>query len=176
MNELTRSHLVEMERLERRQLIIVPLAPLRLLEIASRTSHAVLPQAPNTVINHQGWSAIWLSPQRWLITESVASAAAVTLATMAPGTNIVDVSNGRVGFRLTGEASSFVLAKGTPLDLRRRSFPVGSCAQTRCAGFAILLIRNDNGFDIFVDTTLANSFRDWLLDAAREFIALMPKP
>jgi sarcosine oxidase, subunit gamma len=73
-------------------------------------------------------------------------------------------------FRLQGDAAVDCLQKLCGVDLREKSFPVGSIAQTSVARLNCVVIRDpDNAFHLLTDSASAIWFWDNLLDAMAEF-------
>ena len=133
----------------------------------------LLPTAPNRTIPHDHWRALWLRPNAWLLTgapETPDDARwSELMRAMEEGLcRLLDLSHARVCINLRGTATATVLAKGTPLDLRPHRFLQGHCARTWCAGFTVVLDRVTDGIDVYVDSSLAVAFWDWLEDAAVE--------
>jgi heterotetrameric sarcosine oxidase gamma subunit len=132
----------------------------------------VLPDEPNSSREYAGWRALWLRPDGWLLTVAgdghtlehpFGSGAAQKLC------RLTDVSHAMVCIALSGSAARVLLAKGTPLDLRPDRFGAGQCARTWCAGFTVLLDCHHTSIDIYVDTSFAVAFWQWIGDAAEEF-------
>ena len=133
----------------------------------------LLPTVPNRVTPHEHWRALWLRPNAWLLSGAPdlpgdARWPELTRAAEEGVCRIFDLSHARVCINLKGTATAAVLAKGTPLDLRPHRFPQGHCARTWCAGFTVVLDRVADGIDVYVDSSLAVAFWDWLGDAAVE--------
>lgn len=81
-----------------------------------------------------------------------------------------DLSHGRCGTRISGGQAAFVLNKGLAVDLSLMQFPVGSVAQSSIDHIGVWLFRRDDQtFDLYVATSYAQSFGEWLADAALEF-------
>lgn len=150
----------------------------------------LLPTLPNRTIPHGPWRALWLRPNAWLLSgppdipddarhREMTDAAnddaqsarwpELTRAVKEGLCRVFDLSHARVCINLKGTANAAVLAKGTPLDLRPLRFPQGHCARTWCAGFTVVLDRLADGIDVYVDSSLAVAFWDWLGDAAVEW-------
>jgi sarcosine oxidase, subunit gamma len=134
----------------------------------------LLPTVPNQTIPHDHWRALWLRPNAWLLsgvpeTPGDARWPELTRAVEEGLCRVFELSHARVCINLKGTATAAVLAKGTPLDLRPHRFPQGHCARTWCAGFTLVLDRVADGIDVYVDSSLAVAFWDWLLDAATEW-------
>lgn len=134
----------------------------------------LLPTEPNTTVDHGVWRAARLRPDGWWLIETPPTGAVQSIfetETSPPGFLLTDISHSRACIRVSGAAARHTLAKGTPLDLRPSHFGPGRCATTWCAGFTVFLNFRDVGFDIYVTTSLAIAFWDWLSDAVEEFRA-----
>jgi sarcosine oxidase subunit gamma len=131
-------------------------------------AYGLLPDQPCRSVDHGTWRALWIRPDGWLLIDAPGSTAARDAFVEPVGRRlcrIVDLSHSLVCVRLRGAGARTVLAQGTPLDLRARAFAAGSCARTRCADFAVLLDQQPDGIDVYVDTSLALAFWNWLADA-----------
>jgi sarcosine oxidase, subunit gamma len=132
----------------------------------------LLPTVPNRTIPHDHWRALWLRPNGWLLSGAPDVPGArwpeLKRAVEEGLCRVFDLSHARVCINLRGTATAAVLAKGTPLDLRPHRFLQGHCARTWCAGFTVVLDRVADGIDVYVDSSLAVAFWDWLGDAAVE--------
>jgi sarcosine oxidase subunit gamma len=152
-----------------------------------RVLDLLLPGEPGTSARKEQIAALWLGPDEWLVTcpaldvppliDSLREALADTHAA------ITDLTDGRVAFRVAGPSARYVLAKGTPLDLHRRAFPIGSCAQSLLARAAVLfhLLEDDPergpSFDVYVSRSFARYLWEWLEDAGREYgVQIEPAP
>lgn len=82
----------------------------------------------------------------------------------------IDVGSARTRISLRGEAVRDLLAVGVKIDLRPKSFPVGTFAQTP-AGNANTIIHASaiDRFDVYVSRSFASSWRVWLEHAGQEF-------
>ena len=133
-----------------------------------------LPSVPNTVAGERRrW--LWLGPGEWLLVDDhsldgvagrltgALDGIAHVVAPLGPALAVVEIA---------GSAARDLLAKGCPLDLRPRHFPVGSCARTLLDQLRVTLHlrRPDPAFDLYVDVSVARHAAAWLLDAAAEFL------
>ena len=133
----------------------------------------VLPIEPNRAIAHDTWRATWLRPDGWLLSglEPMSGRAWSGLLSAAEYRvcRLTEITHSRVCFALEGDRAPLLLAKGTPLDLRRHRLGPGQCARTWCAGFTVLLDHVGDAIHVYVDAPLAVAFWDWLCDAALEW-------
>jgi sarcosine oxidase subunit gamma len=144
-----------------------------------RVLDLLLPGEPGTSAAKAQIAALWLGPDEWLVTcpagdlpglvGSLGEALAETHAA------VTDITDGRVAFRVAGPSARDVLAKGCPLDLHPRAFPIGSCAQSLLAKASVLihLLDDDDergpSFDVYVARSFAHYLWMWLEDAGREY-------
>ncbi len=125
-----------------------------------------LPLTPNSVISADTRRIFWLSPQRWLVTDSASD---FTVPEFIGG-SISNVSSGRTIIRLHGPKIRDVLAKGCPLDLHPKSFRFGDCAQSRFGSLNILLDHiDDQTFDVYVARGFARVLWEELTEASYEY-------
>jgi len=87
--------------------------------------------------------------------------------------DLADVTDGRIAFELSGPLAADLLAKGAPVDLHERAFPIGSCAQTRLAQIHVLIDRpadaQGDGFVLYADISYAAHLIAWFDAAAAEY-------
>jgi heterotetrameric sarcosine oxidase gamma subunit len=154
------------------------LPQLALLELRGKPAEmdsnllALLPREANTTLDHAGWRAARVRPDAWWLIEAPPTGRAhgvIGSATSGTGLLLIDISHSRACIRLSGAAARLTLEKGTPLDLRPNRFCPGCCATTWCAGFTVFVDVSSAAFDIYVTTSLAIAFWDWLSDAVEEF-------
>jgi sarcosine oxidase subunit gamma len=142
---------------------------------AAAVLHVQLPVVPNTASRARGMRALWLGPDEWLIVSAVEFPSSSSFR-VANGT-LTDVSHGRAVLRLSGPDVCQVLAKGCPLDLDVRDFPVGACAQTAIAKINVILDRvQPQVFDLYCPRSHAGSFWHFVTDAAAEYGCNIVRP
>ena len=133
------------------------------------------PDGPDGPNGKDGWGAIWLGPDEWLLTMPGGRGNPLfgALAAAADGRHaaLSDVSDARTVLTLSGPRARAVLEKGCGLDLHPRAFRTGQCAQTRLARAAILLHQTADApaYDIHVAWSFAAYLWVWLEDAAAEY-------
>ncbi len=83
---------------------------------------------------------------------------------------VSDQSHGRVIMRIGGPKARNVLAKGTPVDLHPKEFPVGKSAVTQMAHVGVHFTRTgEDDYELSVFRGFAESFWEWLTTQAEEF-------
>jgi sarcosine oxidase subunit gamma len=157
----------------------VAMADLRLdpAESAAVATHlgVALPTTPNTWVQGDTTTVIWLGPDEWLVTSPFTAPedldAGLRAAVGGAGA-VIDVSAQRTTLSLRGAHARDVLATGCALDLHPRVFGAGRAAQTTL-GLAgvVLLALDDSGehYQLLVRSSFARYLATWLLDAAVEF-------
>jgi heterotetrameric sarcosine oxidase gamma subunit len=110
----------------------------------------------------------WLAVSKSLSNEALARDLAQRLAGLA---SISDQSGGRTVLRVSGPRVREVLAKGLPIDLDPRAFPLGSAATSTISlmGVQLWQIDDTHSYDIAVFRSLSASFWRWLTASAAEF-------
>jgi sarcosine oxidase subunit gamma len=146
----------------------------RALQDRVREAYGVdLPQG-SRVVEGREVSFVGYGPGQWLaISEALANEAlARDLAERLKGlASISDQSSGRTVIRISGPRAREVLAKGLPIDLDPRAFPLGSAATSTISLMGVQLWQADDtrSYDIAVFRSLSESFWRWLTAAAAEF-------
>ena len=146
-------------------------APLR---VAVKASYGVDLPDGSTVVHGPEVSFCGYGPGQWLaVSESLGNEAlAGDLAQKLKGlASISDQSGGRTVLRISGPRARDVLAKGLPLDLDPRSFPLGSAATSTVSLMGVQLWQTDDtrSYDIAVFRSVSASFWRWLTASAAEF-------
>ena len=110
----------------------------------------------------------WLAVSEALANEALASELAAKLQGLA---SVSDQSGGRTVLRMGGNRAREVLAKGLPIDLDPRAFPLGSAATSAISHIGVQLWQADDmrSYDLAVFRSLSESFWRWLTASAAEF-------
>lgn len=128
---------------------------------------------PGRAVSLDGASVLTLSFGRYLAVGAGAGAGlAGRLESAIPADrgSVIDLGHARAAVRLGGPGATDVLRKGPAIDLDIRRFPVGAVAQTAIHHLGLVIHRRAaDKFDLFVFRGYAQSFWDWLTDAAYEF-------
>lgn len=110
----------------------------------------------------------WLAVSETLANEALARDLSAKLEGLA---SISDQSGGRTVLRVSGKRAREVLAKGLPIDLDPRAFPLGSAATSVISLMGVQLWQVDDtrSYDIAIFRSLSQSFWRWLTVSAGEF-------
>jgi methylglutamate dehydrogenase subunit D len=110
----------------------------------------------------------WLAVSASLANEALARELSAKLAGLA---SISDQSGGRTVLRISGPHARDVLAKGLPIDLDPRAFPLGSAATSAISHMGVQLWQLDDtrSYDLAIFRSVSESFWSWLTASAAEF-------
>ena len=132
----------------------------------------------NTVVEKDGLSVFWMSPDQWLLLSNDESQ--VDKLSMLVGAledvfaQINDVSGGQTIINIKGEKALEVMNKGTTLDVHPLVFKPGQCAQGVFAKMNVLIspkqVDNHHEFDLIVRRSFADFLGRWLTNACFEYI------
>lgn len=150
--------------------------PPRSAELCAAALGVALP-GPNTWIDAGSAHVLWQAFDEWLLItpDGKQAALATSLWNALQSTHhaITDVSDLRARFSLEGPNARDVLQKGCAVDLHPRVFTSSSCVTTALARVRVTLRRIGvaDGYEILVERSYGAYLRDWLADAALEYIA-----
>jgi heterotetrameric sarcosine oxidase gamma subunit len=121
--------------------------------------------------NPDGLGFVWAGPGRWLAKTAAQSGAALetTLRNELSGlASIINQTDGRCVFRISGPSLREVLAKGVPLDLDPQAFGPGDTALTLVGHVSVHFWQLDRvpTYEFAVPRSFAASFCEWLFAAA----------
>jgi len=134
-----------------------------------------LPTDPNTFVENERFTVIWLGPDEWYIVapagEEMDVAAQLEEALAGQHFAVNDLASGLTTVRVNGQNARELLQKGCTLDLHPRAFGEGQCAQTLVAkaGVLILFRGDEPSFDLVVRRSFADYLFLWIEDAAGEY-------
>ncbi len=135
-----------------------------------------LPLEAGNVAETQGYGALWLGPDHWLVVCDKGQGPALTERLQKAYQGLfaaaVDVSGARARLRVTGPAAADLLATGCRLDLDPAMFGPGQCLQTPLGNVTAIIHCVDlepPAYDVYVPRSTAMSFWKWLEHAGREF-------
>ncbi|MEM9099403.1 MAG: sarcosine oxidase subunit gamma family protein [Pseudomonadota bacterium] len=112
--------------------------------------------------------AVWMSPDELLLfcpyANAPAKAAALGQALAGEHHMAVDVSDTRAVILVTGRGAQELMAKGAPLDLSDKAFPIGTARRTHFAEIAVGIWRTgDEAWEIVCFQSYAQHLFDWLV-------------
>ena len=115
----------------------------------------------------------WMSPDELLVlvphSEAEAATATITDALAGQHALVVNVSDARAMFRLTGPGVREVIAKGAPVDMSPDVFQSGQIRRTRIGQLAAAFwINDDDSLDVICFRSVAGYLFDWLTMAAKD--------
>lgn len=136
-----------------------------------------LPTTPNRAREKGDMSALWLSPDEWLLltSEDDASRLTSTFKVMLSDKHfaLTDVSDNRTMLELSGPDCWSVLGKLGSLDYHPRAWKRGDCAQSLLGSAQVIIQMKKDGKSPVFNLLVRNSFADYLAsiltDAMQEF-------
>lgn len=132
----------------------------------------VLPIVPNTVTSRGDRFALWLGPDEWLVVGPDGDEIAQPLAAALTGVmaSVLDMSANRTTIEIRGPRAREVLEAGCSIDLHRRAFGPGQCAQTWLARANVILHQLDDEprYRILVRPSFVPYLATWLLDTVTD--------
>jgi sarcosine oxidase subunit gamma len=116
----------------------------------------------------------WAGPSQWLALAERVEAPAFELrlrSSLAGDASVIDQSDGRTIFRISGPYARKALSKGIHIDLHPRTFKPGCVAITAVSNIITHFWQTDAAptYEFAVFRSFAGSFCEWILDAAAEF-------
>lgn len=98
--------------------------------------------------SRDGWHALHLAPDEWLLVGAVEAAAGLQERFASAGQTIahslVDVTDRSLGLDISGKLATDLLSAGCPLDLDSRTFPTRACTRTLFGKAMVMLWRTDD--------------------------------
>lgn len=142
------------------------------IDAIGRVLGVPLPTEPNRGVG-DALRVLWLAPGEWMIVGHGVEADVVLAAPArgAAAVHLANVTQGRIRYVVDGPRSRDLLAKGCALDLHRRTFQPGRCAQSALAQVLVLIERHhdDDCFQVYADASYARHLDLWFEDALIEF-------
>ena len=143
------------------------------MSLCSKILENIIPIKPNTYIQNEKLSIIWLGPNEWLIVSNDENDPCEKLNDQIGDleTSVTDVSENRTIIRVSGKKINILLSKFLVLDLEKNLSTTGLCAQTLFVKVPVLLLRNNNNevpeVDIFVNRSYSKYIYDLLVDGTK---------
>ena len=143
------------------------------LSSCGKILEAILPIKPNTYARNENITAMWLSPDEWLVTNNRDGLFKKLKDEIGDlEASVTDISENRTIIRISGEKIYTLLSKFLFLDLERNLSDQSSCAQTLFVKVPILLVRNHKDaqipeIDIFENRSHANYIYNLVVDGTK---------
>ena len=145
------------------------------IKAASKVLGHKLPLLPNTFIQKNHQSSVWLGPDEWLLNcppgDENSLENDLNTALQALHHSVTDVSDNSTIIHLSGHQSRSVIMKGCAVDIHPRVFNPGNAFQSNLAAASVIMWQLDliPTFNIMVRSSFASYLWEWLLDAGAEF-------
>ena len=145
------------------------------IKAASKVLGYELPLLPNTFIQKNDQSSVWLGPDEWLFNcpsgdeSSLENDLNTALQTLHH--SVTDVSDNSTIIHLSGHQARSVIMKGCAVDIHPRVFSPGDAFQSNIGAVSVIMWQLDllPTFNIMVRASFASYLWKWLLDASAEF-------
>ena len=137
----------------------------------SKHFNLVVTPTPNRAVTDSNLTVLWHGPGQWLIVRPPAVAAlSDELATVCgEDAAVVDLGHARSVLRFEGAGVRDVVAKGSSIDLRLARFAPGAGALTALGKIGALLhVVAPETIDVYVASSYAQAFIEWLAHAAQD--------
>jgi len=124
------------------------------------------------ITTRDGKTLAWMSPDEMLLMLP-ADAVAATLKRIAEALAglhhlVVDVTDARAVFRISGPHAREVIAKGAPVDMAPGYFEPGTIRRTRLGQVAAAFwMAEDNAIDLICFSSVSDFVAEWLAGAAK---------
>jgi heterotetrameric sarcosine oxidase gamma subunit len=123
-------------------------------------------------------SFIWAGPERWLgrtATQTSPSLEAMLRQELSGLASVVNQTDGRCVFHISGPKARDVLAQGLPIDIDPRAFGPGDTALTLAGHINVHFWQLDQtaAYEFAVPRSLAASFYQWLFAPAAKYGVLV---
>ena len=128
-----------------------------------------VPVDANTVASGDGRDVVWLGPDEWLVVSNgSADDVLASVASSLAGHHhaAVDVGANRGVVELRGDGRRVLLATRCPIDLDRRTWRDGRCAQTLFGRAPVLLHEREDATRLFVRPSYGDYIGELLARAA----------
>jgi len=124
-------------------------------------------------VSHGSGNVAWMSPDELLVTvpfdQALRIADAIEAGLVGEHALVVNVSDARAVFRLSGKGAREVLAKGAPVDLSEAAFGAGQIRRTRLGQVACAFwMSGEEQFDLICFRSVSAFVFDWLCVAAAD--------
>ena len=134
-----------------------------------------LPLTPNTFVQNNQQTTIWLGPDEWLINcfpgdeNTIENNLNNGLSRVS--NSVTNVSDNSTIIQISGSKVRTAIRKGCSIDIHPRAFQPGQAVQSHLALASIVLWQIDQKptYNILVRSSFSSYLWQWLLDAGAEF-------
>jgi len=124
---------------------------------------------PGGIVRTDSGQIARIAPLTWWMIGANADAIRA-LQDIAPDQGaIVDLTDNRVRFVISGPYARDMMMRLAPLDFRDRGFPTGRIAATAAHHVSVQIARGDDAWDIYVTATFADAFAEILAETAAQW-------
>lgn len=131
--------------------------------LLAKTIGAETAPQPASASSGDNGSMLRIEPLKWWLIDT---AEPVLEAAQA---SIIDLSHARCRVRISGVAATTLLNRLLPLDLRERSFAVGSVASSAMHHIGVTLWLSQHGYELLLPRSFALSAWQVLFESAEQF-------
>ena len=134
-----------------------------------------LPLTPNTFVQNNQQTTIWLGPDEWLINCFPGDESTIennlNNGLSRISNSLTNVSDNSTIIQISGSKARTVIRKGCSIDIHPRAFQPGQAVQSNLALASIVLWQIDQKptYNILVRSSFSSYLWQWLLDAGAEF-------
>ena len=134
-----------------------------------------LPLTPNTFLENNEYTSVWLGPDEWLVNSLPGDESALerdlNIALTDIHHSVTNVSDNSTIIQLSGPNARSVIMKGCAVDVHPRALNTGDAFQSNLAAASVIMWQLDliPTFNIMVGASFASYLWKWLLDASAEF-------
>jgi sarcosine oxidase subunit gamma len=128
-----------------------------------------VPVETNTATSDAGRDVLWLGPDEWLVVTGASAYGALSSITDSLAGHhhaAVDVGANRAVVELRGDGRRVFLSTRCPIDLDRRTWRDGRCAQTTFGRAPVLLHEREGATRLYVRPSYGSYVTDLLVAAA----------
>ena len=147
------------------------------LTTIGKNINMILPLEANTSSSSNNYTALWLSPDEWMIVsnntinkENNDYEIEKLLFNKISKTNlgsVVDVTDQLVTINLSGKKIFDLLSTGCPFDFNDFKSKKGACAQTLLTQIDVIIHHNEiNSVNLFVRRSFSEHLMSWINDSA----------
>ena len=124
----------------------------------------------NSATTGNDYTIMPTGPGRWLVHSDSDDLEPKLRAALKPEVgSVTALTHGRIVVTVAGEKAAWLLATGVALDFHTDSFPVGTVQVSSHHEIGLTIHRcAENQFDLYLFTSFARSFWQWLTRAAAE--------